>query len=327
MIIFLNFKWLKKVFIISVLASFLLFSCKPDVKTEEEKVIPKSAVQVANISIGPLKEYIELNASSSFLKKSIIKSTANGYIEDVTINIGSEVSAGDLLYTLKTKEASAIHNTGDSTLRFSGIIKIRSAMSGVVVTLDKHPGDYVQDGDQLCTVADKNSWVFLLDVPFELRNIIKTGSNCEIVLPNLLSNTFPVPEKDKNLIVNGKVMYSLPSADATSQTISYVVKPDHYLDLPENILARVRIIKNTKENAVTLPREAVLTNETQSEYWVMKVINDSTAVKLPVQKGIETKESVEILSPKFTPQDKIITVGNYGLADTAKIFIIKPGKE
>ncbi|MDB5030316.1 MAG: p-hydroxybenzoic acid efflux subunit AaeA, partial [Mucilaginibacter sp.] len=38
---------------------------------------------------------------------------------------------------------------------------------------------------------------------------------------------------------------------------------------------------------------------------------------------IESGDYVEILSPKFTAQDKIIITGNYGLADTAKVKITK----
>jgi uncharacterized NAD(P)/FAD-binding protein YdhS len=67
-----------------------------------------------------------------------------------------------------------------------------------------------------------------------------------------------------------------------------------------------------------------LANETQTDFWVMKLINDTTAIKVPVQKGIETKNQVEILSPKFGPADKIVVTGNYGLADTAKVKIVKP---
>ncbi|MGZ4000102.1 MAG: hypothetical protein ACXVIY_05715, partial [Mucilaginibacter sp.] len=64
-----------------------------------------------------------------------------------------------------------------------------------------------------------------------------------------------------------------------------------------------------------------LANETQTEFWVMKMINATTAVKVPVTKGIESGDRVEILSPKFSPQDKIIVTGNYGLTDTAKVKI------
>ena len=72
-----------------------------------------------------------------------------------------------------------------------------------------------------------------------------------------------------------------------------------------------------------MPKAAVLTDETQSEFWVMKLINDSTAVKTLVKKGIESGYRIEILSPLFSPQEKVLITGNYGLPDTAKVQIIQ----
>jgi len=53
----------------------------------------------------------------------------------------------------------------------------------------------------------------------------------------------------------------------------------------------------------------------------MKMTDSNTAVKVPVIKGIETSDLVEILSPEITPSDKILLRGNYGLPDTAKVVI------
>jgi hypothetical protein len=53
----------------------------------------------------------------------------------------------------------------------------------------------------------------------------------------------------------------------------------------------------------------------------MKLIDSATAVKVPVRKGIETKDRVEILEPVFSPGDKILVTGNYGLPDTAKVKV------
>jgi hypothetical protein len=55
----------------------------------------------------------------------------------------------------------------------------------------------------------------------------------------------------------------------------------------------------------------------------MKLINPTTAIKVPITKGIEVGDRVEILSPKFSPQDKIVATGNYGLPDTAKVKIVQ----
>ena len=59
-------------------------------------------------------------------------------------------------------------------------------------------------------------------------------------------------------------------------------------------------------NAVSLPKAAVLSDETETDFWIMKMINSNTAVKIPIKKGIETEDKVEILSPILTAEDKIL---------------------
>ena len=55
----------------------------------------------------------------------------------------------------------------------------------------------------------------------------------------------------------------------------------------------------------------------------MKLINDSTAIKVVVSKGFENNDEVEITEPVFLSSDRIVLTGNYGLPDTARIAIIK----
>jgi uncharacterized NAD(P)/FAD-binding protein YdhS len=84
------------------------------------------------------------------------------------------------------------------------------------------------------------------------------------------------------------------------------------------------VIKSYKSSAASLPKSAILTDETQADFWVMKMMDSSTAVKTPIKKGIETADRVEILSPVFSNTDKILVTGNYGLGDTAKVKIMTP---
>jgi hypothetical protein len=54
-------------------------------------------------------------------------------------------------------------------------------------------------------------------------------------------------------------------------------------------------------------------------FWVMKLVNDSTAVKINVTVGLKNNETIEILEPIFASGDRILSKGNYGLADTALV--------
>ena len=293
----------------------LMFSCKQSEKDGEEDQVPnaKTPVTFCSINLEPISESFELRGTSQFQKKVAVKATATGYVNNVTMNIGDEVSLDQLLFTVKTKEASAIENqktVTDTSLNFSGVLKIRAQKSGIITTLDHQKGDYVQDGDQLGIVSERNSLVFILEVPYELHEYLKVNGDCEIILAD-------------NKIIKGKISKELSSVDPVAQTQSYVVKPISEFNIPENLIVKIRIIKHTKDKAMVLPKSALLADETQTKFWVMKLINDSIAVKVAVKKGIETTDKVEIEEPAFNVNDRIIFTGNYGLADTAKISIQK----
>jgi hypothetical protein len=57
-----------------------------------------------------------------------------------------------------------------------------------------------------------------------------------------------------------------------------------------------------------LPKAAILSNEIETDHWVMLLKNDSTAVKVPVQIGLRNQERTEIISPKFKGTDRIVTL-------------------
>jgi hypothetical protein len=199
---------------------------------------------------------------------------------------------------------------GDSSLSFLGLINIASHKNGVINSISYQKGDFVQEGDEMAVISEQNSLVFLLDIPFELEKYIEKNRNCRIILPD-------------NRQINGTITGKLPEMDMQSQTIRYVIKPQSIDRLPGNLIASINLVKSTNEKAMVLPKQAVLGDETQTTFWVMKLINDSTAVKIIVNKGFENNEEVEITNPEFLPSDRIVRTGNYGLPDTARITIVK----
>ncbi|HVA99521.1 MAG TPA: HlyD family efflux transporter periplasmic adaptor subunit [Bacteroidia bacterium] len=285
--------------------------CKNKVSSSDDDVKAVSSVRVTSISQTTISDQVSLSATSSFLIKDAARAIANGYIQNTEVNIGDKVKKGQVLFTMQTKEASAIGNTKDSSFSFSGILKIIANKDGIITTMNHQKGDYVQDGDQLCMIADENSLVFLLSVPYELHDDVKINELCTIILPDSEQ-------------IKAKIDSRLPTMDELSQTENYIVKPISEIQLPENLIAKIVITKSTKKNAFVLPKTAILTNPTQTDFWVMKLINDSTAVKININKGIESTDKVEIISPVFSASDKIIFSGNYGLTDTASVKIIKP---
>jgi multidrug efflux pump subunit AcrA (membrane-fusion protein) len=296
--------------IISLLLTLMAVSCSPkEEQTDETTDEPVTPVTAVSVNMDTLTEYIELNATTVFLQKSYIKSNVNGYLQSADTRLGQYVTRGQNLFTVKTKESQSIGNALsqlDSSFKFSGVNRIHADANGYITQLNHQGGDYVQDGEQLAVISNMNSFVFLLDLPYELQQYVLNRKPVQVILPG--------GEK-----LDGYVESFLPTVDAASQTQSIVIRVASSHTIPENLIAKVRIIKNKKINAISLPRSALLTNETQNEFWVMKMTDSTTAVKVPVQKGIETADRVEIISPRFNPGDAILVSGNYGLPDTAKV--------
>jgi multidrug efflux pump subunit AcrA (membrane-fusion protein) len=294
----------------------VLASCKQKAAEPEESIAPETVqtpVTVTTIETSTLNEYVELNATSAYLQSNVIKAPATGYIQSVAIHLGQMVHTGQPAFVLQTKEAKALGNTInklDPSFHFSGLITIKTAAGGYIQELNHQVNDYVQDGEQLALLTDVKSFGFVLNLPYELRRFVSTGKTVELELPD-------------GTRVNGTVSSILPHIDSVSQTQAVLIKPAISVAIPQNLIAKVRILKAQRLDAVSLPKSAILTNESQTEFWVMKMMDSVTAVKLPVIKGMETKDRVEIRSPHFTVGDKILVTGNYGLGDTARVKIVK----
>jgi multidrug efflux pump subunit AcrA (membrane-fusion protein) len=300
------------IFSFLIVSSILLLSCHNAVKIAEESAEVKTPVTIVPVMFKPVTSSVRLSAVATFMNKSIVRTTTAGTIDKILIAPGEYISADQLLFTIRTREAMAMSKSveKDTSLSFRGLINITSHKDGVINSIAYQKGDFVQEGDELAIVSEQKSLVFILDVPFELDKYIEKNRNCRIILPD-----------DRQ--ISGMITGKLPEMDMQSQTVRYVVKPASTDKLPGNLIASIPIVKSSSEKALVLPKPAVLGDETQTKFWVMKLINDSTAVKIEVSKGFENNEEVEITSPEFLPTDRIILTGSYGLPDTARITIIK----
>ncbi|MEO7209404.1 MAG: HlyD family efflux transporter periplasmic adaptor subunit [Chitinophagaceae bacterium] len=308
----------KNYLLIASLFTLILFSVSCNSAdtsaTPDESSNTVTPVTVTSVSNTILSDSVILNATATYLQKWIVRANATGYIQSANLILNGNVQRGQMLFTIKTKEAVSLGNTInqlDSSFRFSGINSIHSNKTGFVSEMNHQAGDYVQDGDQLAVITDTHSFVFLLDLPYELRPYILNKKSLEIVLPD-------------NEKLTGYINGDMHTIDPSSQMQKVIlqVSPGH--PIPENLVGKVVVIKNNERLVPVLPKEAVVSNEMQNEFWVMKLTDSSLAVKIPIKKGLESNGLIEIISPQFSPTDKIIITGNYGLEDSSKVVVLKP---
>jgi len=298
------------IFILCLLLSSCHSKSKDSEETEQETTTP---VTITHCTVGDMQEIVELNAVSTFLQKNQVSATTNGYLKSVTVLPGQRVAKGQVLFVLQGKEAANLGSTInalDTTIHFSGEIKITANSDGYMNVINRQAGDYVMEGDVLAEINQSGSLVFLMQLPFELSSYLSKNKTVEMVLPD-------------GKKITGTVSMSVPTVDPVSQTQSVVIRVPNGGAIPENLIAKVKIIKNVRKNTVSLPKLAVLADETLENFWIMKMIDEEQAVKVPVTKGIESGGRIEILSPALSVDDVILETGNYGLPDTAKVVVNK----
>ncbi|MCW5908349.1 MAG: HlyD family efflux transporter periplasmic adaptor subunit [Chitinophagales bacterium] len=295
--------------------ALVLASCGSKTETQTEQTTsPKTPVEVVAISNGSINDELTLFGTTFYLKRNLVTAPIPAFITDVNVKLGDRVNKGDVLYILQSKESRALGNDVskiDSTLKNFGIIKVTAPATGIISTLDKQQsGDYVLEGTQLCTIAESNDLVFQVNVPYEFTTYTKTGNSCTIILPD-------------NTEHSATFTKALTAMNVTAQTQTILAKCSENLFLPEYMMVKVGINKGTQNKKQVLPKSCVLSDEMMKEFWVMKLINDSTAIKIPVNVGSKNSERIEILTPKFEVTDQIISKGNYGLPDTALVTTLK----
>ena len=285
-----------------------LNSCKEQT-TEQKDATPKIKVKLSKITKGHLPDYIEFSGKTVYLNKSNLKSPISGYVTNVNVKQGDVVTKGKLLFEMQTSEAFVMQQN-DNTQNNYGKIKVFAPTSGRIVNLNiVDKGVYSDKGVVLCNILSSNDLKVQANIPFEYKGFTKIGNQCKIILPD-------------NTEISAYFSKILPQVDETSQTIKVLTSISKKEFLPENLILKIRVDKSKAQTLQLLPKNCLQTDALMTKYWVMKLINDSTAAQTFVSIGNQNHEKTEILSPEFKADDLFISEGAYGLSDTVLIDII-----
>lgn len=293
-------------------ASPLIISCSGVKNTDESTDSIKAIIPVKSglVQEKPIVVYQSLNGVTQFQKKDNIRSNSTGYIESLTFRVGDNIQRGSLFCSIKTKEQNALSasKSNDSTLsKFSKPLSIISNSTGIIASVAFVQGDYVAEGDILATVFEPNSLIVLVYVPFEYRSSVNSGKICEIILPD-------------GRKINRPISGEMPTVDAVSQSQAFFIRLND-ISLPENLNVTVRFPVNFAAKAVTVPIDAIQTDEQQKEFWVMKIVNDTLAIKVPIALGLRNDSIAEVISENIHLKDLVVTKGSYELEDSSTIKI------
>ena len=189
---------------------------------------------------------------------------------------------------------------------------LRAPFDGIITNLLVNEGEFV--GPQMAAYG----MLTLVDISEVKVKVGVTEKDLPLVTQGLgvdiTSEAYP------DQVFTGKVSVLNPSADPLSKSFPIEIRatnPDELLKA--GMFVRVQIHIETREDVLTVPAGAVV--KLKDRHVVYVVGKDGKAVLREVETGIETDEGVEITTGELTTDEKVVTEGNFGLKDGARVIV------
>jgi translation initiation factor IF-1 len=294
---------------ISVISLFLC-ACSSRQHIQEEEVTAKSDVKISSPIVLPANHLVNYMAVTRYMQANDIRTQVTGIVRQINCVLAGTITAGEPLFIIQPQEAAALQRSKFSSQILNALSDtVFAHISGQVKNLNVQVGDFVQSGDVLASCIRANSMRIIVYIPVERATMVEKFKNCRILLPD-------------GSAIAGHISGKLPSAESQDQTQAYIVEPSKNITLAENINLSVQFTAEQSPDGLFVPESAVLGNEEQTSFWVMKLANDSTCIKVPVSKGLEQDSLVQVLGSGLTISDAVMSEGGYGLADSARVHVV-----
>ncbi|MEI8113928.1 MAG: HlyD family efflux transporter periplasmic adaptor subunit [Bacteroidia bacterium] len=302
-------KWLNFPILIFLLTLFV-GGCASKKQVLEETISVKSDVKICSPIVREAERISNFQAVSRFMQSNDIRSQITGIITRINCSVADHIQTNQALFTVQPQESAALKKSKYSNQILTGYSDtVFAHINGQISKLNVQVGDFVQMGDVLANCIRANSMRIIAYIPVEQIGMIEKIKNCTVSLPD-------------GTTVNGRISEKLASAEIQEQTQSYIIETEKPILLTENINLNVHFITEKIQEALFVPASAVLGNEEQTKFWVMKMVNDTICIKVPVDKGMKQDSLIQLIGTNLAINDRVISEGAYGLADSSRVQVL-----
>jgi len=216
------------------------------------------------------------------------------------------VSEGDfekIQYELEALKAS--NNLASLELDYT---QIRAPIDGVISERYIRLGNTIEVGEPIFRVTSFDPLVAYLHVPEREYRQIGAGQPVAIDIDAL---------GGQRIIAD--VTRVSPIVDPETGTFKITVEiSDAERRIKPGMFARLSIVYDRHENALQVPRSAIVDDSGTAAVFV---VEDGTAIRKAVETGFSDKGMIEITAG-LDDADQVITVGQVGLKDEARVTVI-----
>ncbi|MBU3002693.1 efflux RND transporter periplasmic adaptor subunit [Paraglaciecola arctica] len=318
----------------------------------QEELVISVPVEISELSIGHISSNYATTAILEAKEEAFVVPRASGIIEHIYVEEGDYVEKGQILAQIEPRRYHLNLDRAKADLvgvekELSKINKVYNKKLVSDDTYDKLTAQYESANATLSLaqldlkeatitapisgfIAERNAKVGNLSESFQRERMFHIVQQSElygiVYLPEKeLSKVHKEQRATLNLTaVNGASTVAFverisPVIDAKTGTFKVTLRvpnPDNLLK--SGMFAQVKLNYDTKQNAVLLPRKALLAIDDSVNVFVVK---DGIASKQAVTVGYQEGEVVEILSG-LTGTEKVVITGHQNLRDQAPVEIV-----
>lgn len=323
-----------------VLGVVLLAACSGGVSDQEEEdaaavAIPQLAtrvpVSVAAVQHEDLNVTVDAPGRTETLRRDRIRAPFEARLMALRVSDGDRVGKGQVVAVLasrnseaalqgarrmlaaaksaadKTDARRAVQVTRQNLVRQS----LTAPADGVVLSHAAETGDYIDVNEVLVTIAETGGVYFQADVTQSEIEHVRPGQQVNIDMPAL--GPHPV-----TAVVQG--LLPVASSENFSAPVRLDFKPRRK-DIPLGLFGSAGIVIDRHENATVVPPRALLRNDVTGVTRLAVVESNGTAHWLTVTTGVRGGDRVEIIEPAITAGMRVITDGQVGLPEGAKVVV------
>ncbi|MGH7725384.1 MAG: efflux RND transporter periplasmic adaptor subunit [Candidatus Eiseniibacteriota bacterium] len=320
---------------------------KKNGKGKKEEAAPAAPVELSTVAKGRIETYLETTTVLEAVNSAVLVARRQGQVTALLAEEGQNVKQGQTLARLDDTEAkiaferardaldqaerdakrnqSLLERGVASTAAMDEITlkrkkakqdleqaeydlshtRITAPFGGKVVTRMINLGETVTPGRECFRVDDFTPLLARVYFPEREQTRVRTGQVADLELDSYPGRTFPA----RVTIVN-------PTVDRTNGTFKVTLEvTDREGVLRPGSFARVKLTSGAFDNAVVLPRKAVVSEDGDSFVFVAQ---GDTVNRVAVRLGAISGDTAQILAG-IVPGQKVVTVGQGGLKPGAKI--------
>ncbi len=216
------------------------------------------------------------------------------------------ISEGDFEKTKFEMDAlQASFNLAELELDYT---QIRAPIEGVIAERYIKLGNTIKVGDPVFRVTSLEPLVAYLHVPEREYRNIDSGQPVQIEIDALQGEP-----------IIATVSRVSPIVDPETGTFKITVEiTDEERRIKPGMFGRISVVYDKHENALQLPRSALVEDAGQTSVFV---VEDDVAIKKVVQTGYSDRGMIEIVAG-LEDGENVVTVGQLGLKPDAKVTVI-----